>query len=238
MAPLSLGELARLLGARLHGADPSLVIRGVAEPAGARPGQVAMLTDPRRIHEGRRSAASAFVVRRVVEDLLAPQLVLDASDPARALALLLERFGSEKEPREVGIDPRAAVADGAEVDARAWVGPFVYIGAGARVGSGSRIEPFSYVGAGVRIGARCSIGPGATVLTGSTVGDRTTLGPGSVVGRRGFGFHRDAQGWQPIPAPGGVTLGRDVELGAGSCVDAGTLSPTRVGDGVKIDNLV
>jgi UDP-3-O-[3-hydroxymyristoyl] glucosamine N-acyltransferase len=235
--PLPLGQLARALGASLQGVDdPSLLISGVADPADARPGQIALLTDPSRLAEGTTSAASAFVVARAHPELPAPQLVVD--DPARALARLLELFGPERAPGEPGVDPRSAVDTGAEIDASAWVGPFAYVGPRARVGPGSRIEPFSYVGEGVVIGRDCHVGPGATLLAGAEVGDGAILGPGSVVGFRGFGFFRGEEGWRPIPAPGGVTLGREVELGANSCVDAGTLSPTRVADGVKIDNLV
>jgi UDP-3-O-[3-hydroxymyristoyl] glucosamine N-acyltransferase len=236
---LPLGELARQLGASLHGGDPSLSISGVAEPADARPGQVALLTDPSRFAEGQTSAASAFVVTRIHPELPSSQLVLgEGEDPARALGRLLELFKSEPASRQPGVDPRSAVDESAAIDAEAWVGPFAYVGPGARVGAGSWVEPFSYVGEGVVIGRDCRVGPGATVLARSEVGDGAVLGPGSVVGYRGFGFWRGDDGWHSIPAAGGASIGRDVELGANTCVDAGTLTPTRVEDGVKIDNLV
>ena len=47
-----------------------------------------------------------------------------------------------------------------------------------------------------------------------------------------------AQSWTRIHSLGGVEIGDDVEVGACACIDAGTIRPTRIGDGTKIDNLV
>jgi UDP-3-O-[3-hydroxymyristoyl] glucosamine N-acyltransferase len=44
--------------------------------------------------------------------------------------------------------------------------------------------------------------------------------------------------WHRIHSLGGVVVGDDVEVGANSCIDAGTIRPTRVGNGTKIDSLV
>ena len=45
------------------------------------------------------------------------------------------------------------------------------------------------------------------------------------------------QEWIRIHSLGSVVIGDDVEIGANSCVDSGTIRPTRIGDGTKIDNL-
>jgi UDP-3-O-[3-hydroxymyristoyl] glucosamine N-acyltransferase len=235
MAPTSLGELARILGAELRG-DPSIVISDVSEPEFAEPGEVALLTDPGRVEAGLTSRGSAFVVPRAVEGLAAAQLV--CADPKRALGLLLQHFAGVDEEQATGVDQRAAVADGARVDRTAWVGPFCYVGESAVIGPGCRIEPFSYVGRGARVGRGCRLGPGATLAEGVELAEGVVVGPGAVVGYRGFGFWRDGEGWHPVPSRGGVTVGQGSEIGANSCVDAGTIGATRIGAGVKIDNLV
>jgi UDP-3-O-[3-hydroxymyristoyl] glucosamine N-acyltransferase len=61
---------------------------------------------------------------------------------------------------------------------------------------------------------------------------------GAVIGADGFGFHRDQGRHRKIPQVGGVVIGDDVEIGANSAIDAGTMEPTRIGDNTKIDNLV
>ncbi len=44
--------------------------------------------------------------------------------------------------------------------------------------------------------------------------------------------------WHRIHSLGGVEIGEDVEIGALAAIDAGTIRPTRVGRGTKIDNHV
>lgn len=236
MPSVRLGELAARLQVELRG-DPQVVITGVATPEAAGPGDVALLTDAERLGQGSASQAGAFVVPRPMEAVSQrPQLV--CSDTARALGLLLELFSEGRPDDRQGVDPRAAVDPAARVEPTAWIGPFVYVGPGAEVGREARVEPFSYVGAGARVGQGCRLGPGAVLAAGALLEAGAVLGPGAVVGYRGFGFWRDAQGWHPIASPGGVVVGRDAEIGANSCVDAGTLAPTHIGEGVKIDNLV
>jgi len=232
---MKLAELAEQIGARLHG-DPSVEVGSVAEPETAGPGQVALLTDPGRVELGRSSRAGALVVRRLLDGVVAAQLI--CADPARALARLVELFLPAPLDLRRGVDPRASVDETARVDPSAWIGPFVHVGPGATIGAGVRLEPFTYVGDGVQVGPSCRLGPRATVLAGCRLADGVVLGPGAVVGWRGFGYWRDETGWRSIPSRGGVVLDRDVELGANACVDAGTLAPTRLGQGVKVDNLV
>ena len=47
-----------------------------------------------------------------------------------------------------------------------------------------------------------------------------------------------AQAWARIHSLGGVEIGDDVEVGANSTIDQGSVRATRVGSGTKIDNLV
>lgn len=235
MPDIRLGVLAEHLGAELRG-DPSIVIHSVAEPQQAGAGQISLLTDPSRLEEGRSSQASAFVVTRSIEGLRAAQLI--CPDASRALGQLLDLLHPPGRRDLSGIDERAAVDDNAEVHQTAWVGPFCYIGPGARIGPRSRIEPFSYVGADARVGEDCCIGPGVTLKESCQVADRVVLGPGSVIGHCGFGYWRDDEGWHAIGSKGAVHIASDAEIGANSCVDRGTLECTRIGQGVKIDNLV
>lgn len=233
MPTVTLGELAARLEAELHG-DPSILISDVASPENAQSGQVALLTDPHRRSAGRSSRASAFVVRDLQPELEAPQVV--CQDPARALGQLLELF-QPSPPIRRGVDPRAAVDDTALVDQTAWVGPFCYVGPEVTIGAETTIEPLTYIGPRCQVGQGCRIGPGTTLME-CTLGDDVVIGPGAVVGFRGFGFWREDAGWHPIPSASSVVIEDGVEIGANTCIDRGTLSETRVGQGTKLDNLV
>ena len=69
-------------------------------------------------------------------------------------------------------------------------------------------------------------------------GNRVIVQPGAVIGADGFGFAPNGQSYYKIPQVGHVVIEDDVEIGACSCIDRGTLGVTRLARGVKIDNLV
>jgi UDP-3-O-[3-hydroxymyristoyl] glucosamine N-acyltransferase len=113
------------------------------------------------------------------------------------------------------------------------------------------------IGPGVRIGADALILEGVRIGARVVIGDRFICHPGAVIGSDGFSFvtpeksgveeiretlgQRDAiraQSWTRIHSLGAVTIGNDVEIGANSCIDRGTIRDTVIGAGTKLDNLV
>jgi UDP-3-O-[3-hydroxymyristoyl] glucosamine N-acyltransferase len=154
-----------------------------------------------------------------------------------------------------GIHPLAVVDPTAELGPDCAVGPFVAIGPRARIGAGARIVSH------VSIGADAVIGRDALLHAGARIGDRVRIGvrfiaqPGAVVGADGFSFvsptpghveearasgvvSREQDAYVRINSLGAVVLGDDVEIGANSCIDRGTIADTTIGNGTKIDNLV
>lgn len=70
------------------------------------------------------------------------------------------------------------------------------------------------------------------------VGGRVNIAPSAVIGGPGFGFEQDENGkWIRFPSIGDVIIEDDVDIGAGTCIDRGTLDSTIIGSGTKIDNL-
>ncbi len=139
--------------------------------------------------------------------------------------------------------PQAVIAETAVIHPDAVLGEGVGVGAGTVVGAGVS------VGAGCRIGAGCVLGDGAvlgegtrllanvTLYPGVQLGARVILHSGVVVGADGFGYAFGPQGAVKIHHLGTVVLEDDVEVGANSCIDRGTLHETRIGARTKIDNL-
>jgi UDP-3-O-[3-hydroxymyristoyl] glucosamine N-acyltransferase len=71
------------------------------------------------------------------------------------------------------------------------------------------------------------------------IGNNVLLQNGVVIGADGFGFAKtEAGGWHKIPQPASVIVEDDVEVQANSCIDRASVGETRIGRGVKIDNLV
>lgn len=91
----------------------------------------------------------------------------------------------------------------------------------------------------VVIGRNVRIYPNVVILGKVHIGDNSVIGPGTVIGFDGFGYTKQPNGnLTKINHYGGVIIGKNVEIGANSCIDRGTLDDTIIGDNVKIDNLV
>ena len=100
------------------------------------------------------------------------------------------------------------------------------------------IGPFCFVGRGSRVGEDCRLHPRVTLYAGSRLGNRVELHAGVVIGGDGFGYvFGEGRHWK-FPQVGGIEIGDDVEIGCNTTIDRGSLDTTRIGEGVKIDNLV
>ena len=133
---------------------------------------------------------------------------------------------------------QAIVATSARVAADVCVEPFAVIEADAVVEQGAWIGAGAYVGQGVKVGAQTRLYPGAKVQDGCVLGARVILHSGAVIGADGFGFAPYAGQYIKIPQTGRVLVGNDVEIGANTTIDRGTMGDTVIEDGVKIDNQV
>jgi UDP-3-O-[3-hydroxymyristoyl] glucosamine N-acyltransferase len=163
--------------------------------------------------------------------------VLRSSQPkltfAKAAALILE-----KAPIATGIHPTAIVAPLARVSASAGIGPFAVIGEDVHVGEGTQIGAHSVIGAGSWIGDNCRIHPRVTLYAGVRIGHRVEIHSGAVIGADGFGYAQGEGRYWKFPQAGIVEIADDVEIGANTTIDRGSLDDTRVAEGVKLDNLV
>jgi UDP-3-O-[3-hydroxymyristoyl] glucosamine N-acyltransferase len=144
------------------------------------------------------------------------------------------------EPRPApGVHPRAVVDPTAEVHAEASVGPCAVVGARSRIGPRSVVHANATVYADVAVGADCELHAGAVLREGTRLGDRVIVQPGAVLGADGFGYEFDERGQlEKVPQLGVVVIEDDVEIGALVAVDRARFGETRIGRGVKIDDLV
>ncbi len=108
----------------------------------------------------------------------------------------------------------------------------------AKIGKGSVVLPGAVVGPMVEIGEDCLIFPGVVLYPRTKIGNRVRLHANVVVGCDGFGYARSPQGAVKIWHLGGVVIGDDVEIGANTVIDRGTLKDTVIEKGAKLDNLI
>ncbi len=232
--PFTLGQLAEALGATLEG-DPATAIAGVAPLESAGPDEVSFLLSERYRKVAATTQAGAVVVPVDVTGV--PGALLRVPSPQAAMITLLRLFHPEP-PSVPGVHALALVAGSARVDPSAAVGPFSVVEEGARIGRQARVGALCYVGAGAVIGDDVVLYPRVVLREGVTLGDRVIVHPGVVIGADGFGYAFDGTAHRKIPQVGGVRIGDDVEIGANTTVDRGTLGDTVIGRGSKIDNLV
>ena len=235
MPSFTVAELAEHVGGTVQG-DGTRVVDGVAPVAEAGPGDLTYVVSGRYARALEDSAPGAV--------LASPDLGRDrdhtfihVSDPQLAFSRCLELFFPPKE-REPGIHPTATLGRGVRLGAEVRVGPHAVLGDDVRVGDATTIGAFTVIGDGARIGSECAIAHHCSVLHDVRIGDRVRLHPGVRVGTDGFGYAQDSDGAVKIPQVGGCVLEDDVEVGANSTIDRGSLGDTVVGSGTKIDNLV
>jgi UDP-3-O-[3-hydroxymyristoyl] glucosamine N-acyltransferase len=234
---LTAGAIAEVVGGKLVG-DGSVVVTGVAPLDRASPSDLSFL--------GAAKYASLFASSRAGVVLVLPQLAeAPGTTPARvivdrpqeALLTLLPRFHRVAAPVP-GVHPTAVLGTSARVGAGVSIGPYAVIGDGVEIGNGTVIGPHCVLGAGVRLGEQCQLVASVTVYSGSRIGNRVTLHAGVRIGSDGFGYvQRDGQHVK-IPHVGRCLIEDDVEVGANTTIDRGSIDDTVIGAGTKIDNLV
>jgi UDP-3-O-[3-hydroxymyristoyl] glucosamine N-acyltransferase len=227
-------ELAEAIGARLEG-DGSAELGGVAAPE--RAGTRDLIYVESAKHAQRAEASGAICVVAAEGITLAGKTVLRSAQPkvafAQAAELLLGRA-----PIASGIHPTAIVAPLARISAGVGIGPYAVIGEDTHVGPGTQIGAHSVIGAGCWIGENCRIHPRVTLYAGVRLGNRVEIHSGAVIGADGFGYaFGEGRHWK-FPQAGIVEIADDVEIGANSTIDRGSLDDTRIAEGAKLDNLV
>jgi UDP-3-O-[3-hydroxymyristoyl] glucosamine N-acyltransferase len=181
--------------------------------------------------------AAAVIVHRDMQHRVPDSAVaIVTSDPLVAWSKVAALFHPAP-PLHPGIHPSAVIAASAKIDPTTEVGPLVVIGENVVIGPRGRIAPLVVIGDGVEIGRDVRIGANASV-SHSLIGDRVYIYPGARLGQDGFGFAITPDGFHTVPQLGRVLIGDDVEVGANTTIDRGTLEDTVIGAGTRIDNLV
>jgi UDP-3-O-[3-hydroxymyristoyl] glucosamine N-acyltransferase len=227
-------ELADFLGCALEG-DGASSVSGVASPAAARADDLIYVESPRHLDRAATSAAMCVVIAPGLS--LPGKTLLRAANPKLAFARAAEWLVPPA-PIAKGIHPTAVIASSAQLAAGAAVGPYAVIEEEVQVGAGTEIGAFCFLGRGTRIGERCRLYPRVTLYAGSRLANRVILHSGAVIGADGFGYVTEGGKRRKFPQVGKVDIHDDVEIGANTTIDRGSLDRTEIGAGTKLDNLV
>ncbi len=250
-------EIAAALDAVAYG-DTGLSVRRAAEPADAGPDDLALAMSP-KYASGLASgnARVALLWEGADWECFGLAAAITVRRPRFAMSGLTALMDSGPAIAS-GIHSTAVIDATAEIGEGAAIGPLVVIGAGVRIGPQVRIASHSSIAENARIGSNALLHAGVRIGRGVAIGDRFIAQPGAVIGSDGFSFvtpeksraeavsetmgdvdtAEGSQRWSRIHSLGSVIIGDDVEVGATTCIDAGTIRSTRIGDRTKIDNQV
>lgn len=238
--PFTIDEIANISRCHdvRHGSTESdlSIIQGIASLEDAGVGYLSVLHNAKYVQALKTTGAS-FCMIHPDHVQHAPQNLTLFIDPYpyRAYAAVATAFYPDVENTFVNqneaIHPTAIIGQNCLLEQGVVIGPY------AEIGNNTKIGAYTVVGPHVKIGNNCSIAPHVTLFY-CVIGNDCILYPGVRVGQAGFGFHMDDKGHIKVPQLGRVLIQDDVEIGANTTVDRGSLDDTVIGRGSRIDNLV
>jgi UDP-3-O-[3-hydroxymyristoyl] glucosamine N-acyltransferase len=237
--PLSASEIAALTGGRLVGPG-TVTVAGVAPLERARPGDLSFLASPRYAPYFERTSASVVLVAPELEATAGgPETRIIVPEPQAALLVVLPVLYPQA-VWEAGVHATAAIGRRTTWQEPVAIGPHVSLGSDVQLGRNVRIGAGCVLGDGVAVGDDTQLYPGVTLYAGTALGKRVIVHAGAVLGSDGFGYvpGKGGEAHRKIPHVGRLLIGDDVEIGANTCIDRGSIDDTVIGSGTKIDNLV
>ncbi|MGH9328594.1 MAG: UDP-3-O-(3-hydroxymyristoyl)glucosamine N-acyltransferase [Terriglobia bacterium] len=227
-------QLARLAGGKLEG-DGEREIRGVASLENATPDDLAFASARNWMEQAASSRAGCILIPEGAS--LPGHTVIVVAQPKLSLIKLAQAI-VPLPPITPGIHSSAVISPQVRLAPGVRVGPSAVIERGASIGAGTDIGAGAFIGEGASVGTECVLYPRVTIYPGARLGNRVVLHAGVVIGSDGFGYVLAEGRHHKFPQLGAVIIEDDVEIGANSTVDRGSLGVTVVGSGTKVDNLV
>ncbi|MDD3088616.1 MAG: UDP-3-O-(3-hydroxymyristoyl)glucosamine N-acyltransferase, partial [Candidatus Omnitrophica bacterium] len=214
--------------------DEDLDITGLSGSERSRKGDLTFAVDEANLLLAERSGASCVLVNR--SGRMSPKTLIRVNDPKIAFITIFNLLNSTE--RTVSfVHPTAVVSTTAILGKNIWIGPCVTIGEGVTVGDSTIIEDGVIIKKDCVVGSFCRLYPHVILYEKVILRDHVILHGGVVVGSDGFGYVRDKDTIFKFPQLGSVIIESNVEVGANTTIDRGSLNDTVVGEGTKIDNL-
>jgi UDP-3-O-[3-hydroxymyristoyl] glucosamine N-acyltransferase len=235
---LNAAQLCELLHGELIG-DGEKKISGPSQIDKGRPGTVTFLANLKYEDFAYNTDADVIVVGKdFVPRQPVKSTLIKVEDVYSAMIFLVEKFSKNGTPKP-GISDLAFIDVSSKMGDEVSIGAFVCVEHNVTVDARTIIYPGVFIGHGSTIGKDTIIYPGVKIYPDTEIGNKCIIHANAVIGCDGFGYRPNESGhYQKINHVGKVIIEDDVEIGANTVIDRGTLSVTRIGEGSKIDNLV
>ena len=233
--PVALKELADKIGGECIG-DGEIQIGSAAPIETADEGDITFIANVKYTKFLEMTAASAVVIHNDLK--CSRSNIIRHENPHYAFARILDILYPDEPLTKSNIHQSAVIEQSANMGDNYRIGALAYIGHNTNIADRCFIHPRAYIGNNVVIGNNCRIYPGVIIQDDTVIRDNVTIHSGTVIGADGFGYARHKAGIKKVKQIGWVEIGHDVEIGANCTIDRGALGPTKIGNHVKIDNLV
>jgi len=227
-------ELAQTVGGTVTG-DASVQIHAGATLEQAGPGQITFVANARYALLVKKTKAAAVFVSEPT-DTAATQIVV--ANPYYAFTQALVQLHGHRQHKRSGVhtqatvDPSATVGEGTTIHERVTVSEEV------RIGRNCVLYPGVFIGPGVELGDDCILHANVVIYENCRLGHRVTIHANSTIGHDGLGYSTEKGVHHKIPHIARAILEDEVEIGASSGVERGSLQDTVVGRGSKIGSQV
>ena len=212
-------QIADFIQGRIEG-DENATVSSFAKIEEGKPSALSFLSNPKFLPFLYDSTSSIVIINDDIElERPVSATLIRVPNAYKSVIGLLKLYTSFL-PKETGISELA------------------YISPKATIGKNATIYPFVFIGDNVVIGDDVTIYANVSVYSRSKIGNKVIIHSGSVIGSDGFGFMPEENGYEKVPHIGSVIIEDDVEIGANTCIDRGTIDATIIHKGVKLDNLV
>lgn len=144
----------------------------------------------------------------------------------------------DKQAKTASISARASISSSAQIGENVSIGDFVVIEDNVKIANDTTIEANCVIKEGSVIGNNCYLYPNCTVYDNMILENNVVLHAGVVIGADGFGYILYQGTQEKVPQIGNVIIKDNVEIGANTCIDRGTIGSTIIDKNTKLDNLV
>lgn len=232
-------EIARQINGRLKG-DSDRGVTGVSSFEDANSCDLTFASDPKFLSRLDQTNAGVVLVPASFVpklSLLEETSLIFSEEPKIAFFKMVEQFYPPEKIRE-GVHPSAVMGDGVKLGRGAQIDANVVLGDKVHIGEYVHVMANCYIGNDSVLGDHTLVKPNVTLMEKTSIGCHGLIHAGTVIGSDGFGFARQGDGHTKLIHTGFVEIGDHAEIGACNTIDRGTLGVTRIGNGVKTDNLV
>lgn len=232
--PFTVSQIAEQLRGQVLG-DGSVELTGFASADCARAGDLTFAEKETYFAAAEQSQAAAIIVAG--EFTSAKKVLIRVPNARVAVARVLPIF-FPPDQHPLGIHPSAIIANSAQIDPTAHIGPHCVVGECVRLGARSVLMGGNHVGRDCQIGDDVCLFPNVVIYPKTQIGHRVAIHASTVIGSDGYGYVFDEGRHRKMLQVGHVIIHDDVEIGANAAIDRGALGATVIGQGSKIDNLV